>query len=512
MRRAYWSLWLLVGLYVVSLCSEVICNDVPLYVRFNGRGYFPVFRFQPESEFTGSDRETRPNYKRLLRQDLFAATPGNFMIFPPVPFGPYEIIEPDQIEIPDVVRVGLEPSGRVGAVNVRPDYRVAYSRAADVFLRPSADEPAGEVLTAVWEIPASVRDAVSRRFANEASPAVSVAVSRATDGLQAELCLSPYEVRARAPDTVRILFREVTRGRGTARELVFSPAGEPDESSRETWESWPESVRAELAPLILQRVAHAVEDAYVTLDGLRYRVRFDREEVRYPFRPVGRHWLGLDSSGRDVLARVLYGLRTSMTFGLILVVCSIALGILVGAVQGFFGGWIDLFTQRGIEIWSALPFLYVMILLGSVYGRSLILLIVCYGLFNWIGMSYYMRAEFLRLRRQPYVEAARCLGLPARRIIFRHILPNALIPVVTFFPFSLVGAVSALAALDYLGFGLPPPTPSWGELLHQAQQFRWAWWLILYPSLALFTVMLLGVFIGEGVRNAYDPRRYSRME
>jgi microcin C transport system permease protein len=123
-----------------------------------------------------------------------------------------------------------------------------------------------------------------------------------------------------------------------------------------------------------------------------------------------------------------------------------------------------------------------------------------------------MRAEFLRLRRQPFVEAAKCMGIPTRKIIFRHVLPNALVPVITFFPFSLVGAIGALAALDYLGFGLPPPTPSWGELLSQAQQYRWAWWLILYPSLALFIVMLLGVFIGEGIRNAYDPKRYTRLE
>jgi microcin C transport system permease protein len=123
-----------------------------------------------------------------------------------------------------------------------------------------------------------------------------------------------------------------------------------------------------------------------------------------------------------------------------------------------------------------------------------------------------MRAEFLRLRRMPFVEAARCMGIPGRAIMGRHILPNALTPIITLLPFSLVGAIDSLAALDYLGFGLPPPTPSWGELLQQAQQFRWAWWLILYPALMLFVVTLLGVFIGEGVRDAYDPRRFSRME
>ena len=176
-----------------------------------------------------------------------------------------------------------------------------------------------------------------------------------------------------------------------------------------------------------------------------------------------------------------------------------------------FGGGVDITAQRLIEIWSAFPFLYIMILMGSVYGRSFYLLLFCYGIFNWIGISYFIRGEFLRLRGQAFVETAKCMGISSFKIMVKHILPNAMVPVITFFPFSLVGAIGALAALDYLGFGLPPPTPSWGELLFQAQQYRWAWWLILYPSLALFIVMLLGVFIGEGIRNAYDPKRYTRL-
>jgi len=194
------------------------------------------------------------------------------------------------------------------------------------------------------------------------------------------------------------------------------------------------------------------------------------------------------------------------------VICSMSLGIAAGAFQGYYGGIADMAAQRMIEVWSALPFLYVIILMGSVFGRGFFLLLFCYGIFNWIGISYYVRAEFLRLRRQPFVEAAKSMGIPSFKIIFRHILPNALTPVVTFFPFSLVGAIGALAALDYLGFGLPPPTPSWGELLFQAHQFRWAWWLILYPSLALFIVMLCAVFVGEGIRNAYDPKKYVRLK
>jgi microcin C transport system permease protein len=153
-----------------------------------------------------------------------------------------------------------------------------------------------------------------------------------------------------------------------------------------------------------------------------------------------------------------------------------------------------------------------MIFVGSTLGRSFTLLLICYALFNWITVSYYMRAEFLRLRKRTFVEAARMQGLSTVRVIFVHILPNALTPLITLFPFLLMGAIGSLAALDFLGFGLPPMTPSCGELLNQAQQFRYAWWLTLFPSLALFAVMLLSVFIGEGLRDAFDPRQKTRLE
>jgi microcin C transport system permease protein len=278
------------------------------------------------------------------------------------------------------------------------------------------------------------------------------------------------------------------------------------------WPKLSEGAQKEILKNVQNRFFGPLDNLRLKANGRLYTVIFDKEDVRFPFRPVKGHIMGIDGAGRDVFARVLYGLRTSMTFGLLLVFASMVLGIVTGALQGYYGGAVDLTGQRLIEIWSALPFLYIMILMGSVYGRSFPLLLLCYGMFNWIGISYYMRAEFLRLREQPFVEAAKCMGIASHKIIFKHILPNGLVPVVTFFPFSLVGAIGALAALDYLGFGLPPPTPSWGELIFQAQQFRWAWWLILYPSLALFTVMLLGVFVGEGIRNAYDPKRYQRLD
>ena len=235
-------------------------------------------------------------------------------------------------------------------------------------------------------------------------------------------------------------------------------------------------------------------------------------EVGFPFRPVPEHPFGIDAGGRDVYARVVHGMRIALVFGLVLAFLGMLFGLVIGAIEGYFGGKTDILLQRFTEIWSAMPFLYVMIFIGSTMGRSFTVLMVCYAIFNWITVSYYMRAEFLRLRMRTFVEAAKAQGCSAARIIFVHILPNALTPLITLFPFLLMGAIGSLAALDFLGFGLPPMTPSCGELLQEAQQFRGAWWLILFPSAALFIVMLLTVLVGEGLRDAFDPRQESRLE
>ena len=235
-------------------------------------------------------------------------------------------------------------------------------------------------------------------------------------------------------------------------------------------------------------------------------------EVSYPFRPVAEHPFGIDAGGRDVYARVVHGMRIALVFGIVLAFFGMLFGLVIGAIEGYFGGKTDIVLQRFTEIWSAMPFLYVMIFIGSTMGRSFAVLLVCYAIFNWITVSYYMRAEFLRLRTRTFVEAAKVQGCSTARIIFVHILPNALTPLITLFPFLLMGAIGSLAALDFLGFGLPPMTPSCGELLAEAQQFRSAWWLILFPSAALFIVMLLTVLIGEGLRDAFDPRQEARLE
>jgi microcin C transport system permease protein len=201
-----------------------------------------------------------------------------------------------------------------------------------------------------------------------------------------------------------------------------------------------------------------------------------------------------------------------MLFSLSLAFCDAVLGILIGGIQGFMGGKVDIIVQRLIEVWSALPFLYVVILLGSIYGSGFGMLLFVMALFGWIGLSYYMRGEFFRLKSMNYVKAARALGIGPVRIFLHQILPNAMTPVITILPFTVVGGISALTALDFLGFGLPPPMPSWGELLTQGLQNLQSPWIAVSTVAALFITLLLATFIGEGIREAFDPKSFSRME
>jgi microcin C transport system permease protein len=231
-----------------------------------------------------------------------------------------------------------------------------------------------------------------------------------------------------------------------------------------------------------------------------------------PHKPSTAHWLGTDNTARDVLSRLLYGFRLCMAFALLISLLAAVLGILIGGLQGWLGGKTDILGQRVIEIWSALPFLYVVILLGALYGRSFTLLVCVVALFTWIGLSYYMRGEFYRLRSLNYVKAARALGIPAWRIFLRHVLPNALTPVVTILPFLIVSGISALTSLDFLGFGLQPPAPSWGELLRQGLDNLHAPWLAITSTAALFITLLLATFVGEGLREAFDPKADARVE
>lgn len=229
-----------------------------------------------------------------------------------------------------------------------------------------------------------------------------------------------------------------------------------------------------------------------------------------PFAPSGTHWLGTDSNGRDVLSRLIHGFRICISFSLLLTLVGTFLGIVIGGIQGYLGKFWDTGMQRVIEIWSSLPMLYVVILIGSIYGRSFWLLILIMAAFNWISLSYYMRGEFLKLRSMTYVQSAKVFGLSNRHIFFKEILPNAMTPVVTLFPFTLIGGIGSLTSLDFLGFGLQPPTPSWGELMSQGLNNLYAPWISVSTVAALFITLLLTTFVGEGVRDAMDPKSGDR--
>ena len=242
-----------------------------------------------------------------------------------------------------------------------------------------------------------------------------------------------------------------------------------------------------------------------------------------PHPPSREHLFGTDDRGRDIFARLAYGFNVSMTFALLVLVFSYAIGITVGAALGYFGGKLDILGQRVIEVWSSLPFLYTIIIISSIVvpiyipGRNLVLqpsfwlLIVILTVFDWMGITYYVRGEFYREKAKDYVGAAIAMGASDAVIMFKHILPNSLTSVVSFAPFLVVGNIAALVALDFLGFGLPAPTPSWGELISQGVENLTKWWLVFFPLGAMFVTLLLIVFIGEAVREAFDPKEFSRL-
>jgi microcin C transport system permease protein len=226
-----------------------------------------------------------------------------------------------------------------------------------------------------------------------------------------------------------------------------------------------------------------------------------------PSSPDATNWFGTDRFGRDILARLLYGFRVSIWFAIALTFTGVVIGIAMGAIQGYFGGRIDLTLQRLIEIWGAVPELYLLIIIASIFEPSLLLLLVLLSMWGWIGLSDYVRAEFFRNRSLEFVKAARALGLSSGQIIRRHVLPNSLTPVITFLPFRMSGAILALTSLDFLGLGVPSSVPSLGELLKQGKDSLDAWWIIVPTFIVLTGTMLLLTFIGDALRDAFDTRK-----
>jgi len=352
-RRAYWSLWIFLVLYGISLCAELVANDRPLLVKYQDGYYTPFLKFYPERAF-GGDLGTEADYSTPEVQCLIVAG---------------------------------------GALDC-------------------------------WDDP---------------------------EGIMVE-----------------------ARAKGTA-------LGEPVSRG---WMLWP-----------------PVPYSYTTIVNTGGVA---------PAGPTAQNWLGTDDTSRDVLARVIYGFRLSVTFALVVTIITSVVGILAGAVQGYFGGLTDLIFQRIIEIWGAVPSLYVIIILTAVWSKSVGLMVFLMVLFGWTSLVGVVRAEFLRARNFEYVRAARALGVSDRQIMFRHMLPNAMVATLTMLPFIVTGTIGALATLDYLGFGLPASAPSLGQLSRQAQQNLQTPHLA-FVSFFTFAIMLtLLIFVFEGVRDAFDPRKTFR--
>ncbi|HEY8268426.1 MAG TPA: ABC transporter permease [Xanthobacteraceae bacterium] len=345
-RRGWWSFWIFLILFVLTLGAEFIANNKPFYVSFEGRSYFPVFARYTETAF-GGDFETEADYRDPYLQKLIAEK-GGYMIWPPI--------------------------------------RYSYS-------------------THNLDLP-------------------TPAPSPPTWWLSEEQCRTIAEKKG-------------VRG---CRELEWN-------------------------------------------------------------------WLGTDDQGRDVVARLIYGFRLSVLFGLALTLISSAIGVTAGAVQGYFGGWIDLLFQRFIEIWTSIPALYLLLIISSVLVPGFFVLLGILLLFSWVALVGLVRAEFLRARNFEYVQAARALGVSNIVLMFRHLLPNAMVATLTFLPFILSSSVMTLTALDFLGFGLPPGSPSLGEMLAQGKSNIQAPWLGLAGFFTVAILLSLLIFVGEAVRDAFDPRK-----
>ncbi|MGI8723784.1 MAG: ABC transporter permease [Methyloceanibacter sp.] len=345
-RRGYWSLWIFLALFVLSLFSEFIANDKPLLVKYEGQYYVPIFNAYPETAF-GGIFETEADYRDPVVKDLIKDS-GGWMIWPPIHFS--------------------------------------------------------------------------------------------------------YNTQNKNPP------------------MPF-PA-------KPTW-----LLTAEDCKLAVERDFHPCND---TLEW---------------------NWLGTDDQGRDVVARIIYGFRLSVLFGLTLTLFSSLIGVTAGAVQGYFGGWTDLMFQRFIEIWTSVPQLYLLIIIAAVIEPNFWILLGILLAFSWVALVGVVRAEFLRARNFEYVTAARALGLSNMKIIFKHLLPNAMVATLTFMPFILNGSITTLTSLDFLGFGLPPGSTSIGELLAQGKDNLQAPWLGLTAFFVIALMLSLLIFIGEAVRDALDPRK-----
>ncbi len=537
-KRSYYSLIILATLYFISLFAEFIANDNPLIIKFNNKFYFPIFKFYSERDFLADGELTEANYKKLNEHPIFTENKKNYMIFPIIPFSPNEI-EKVEHGLKNEMTISVRKKNMLtGIIYVNNENKINSCRynISEIFEIENNEELAGKSITYIFE--SSTADTISQiiksRYNQEKSQPLKF-LGQTKSGKTINIRFTSFDGGRISSRGINIRINEdesnffitpkikisknldiIAQSQDFFRFIGYSennnmPINFIDvlkNSKLQDTETLITKITDKFKNNIIETekiLTNAINEKNGNLD--EYEIELYKEKMKFPFKPTARHLFGLDEAGRDILARLIYAFRLSLTFGLILVFSAMSFGFIIGAIQGYAGGIIDITFQRLIEIWAAIPFLYVIILLGDIFGKGFLLLLICYAIFNWIGISYYIRAEFLKIKQFQYIEAARAIGLPWYKTIFRHILPNSLTPIISFLPFSLMAAISVLSALDYLGYGLPAPTPSWGELLGQAQIHKDAWWLILFPAITLFITMLLTVFIGEGIREAFDHKK-----
>lgn len=511
-RRAYWSFWILTASYILSLFANLYCNNAPLLVKFNNKYYFPIVFNYFKNDFDPNENKTEADYKALKNSALFLENKNNYMVFPPIPYGPKENIPINQLSLSRDISVNIEREPKIGSVDINEDLTIRKVESPEYFF--DENQPYKKLLLSEFMvITDDLRKAISERFSNNTSDEFKQELEfNKRKAIFKLIAFAPDETK---PTKIRAELSNIDTPKNAinySQSILYNEKAEPLKDLPKIWSKLAESQQKEIHEKIVKRAENYVDPLYLSVESDTWKISFERTEAFYPYKPIPTNPCGFDESGRDVLSQLIYGYRIAMSFGIILVAFTLLIGTVIGAVQGYFGGKVDLLGQRLIEIWSALPFLYIMIFLGNVYGKGFMLLLIVYGIFNWISISYYIRADFLKLRKTSYVEAAKCMGISDINIMWRHILPNALVSITTFFPFMLIGAISSLTTLDFLGFGLPPGTPSWGVLLDQGNTHTSAWWLIFFPSLALFFVMLLGTLIGDGLRAAFDPRKFHKIE
>lgn len=461
-RRAWTSFTILAVLFLITLPAELLCNVRPIVMTVDGKWYFPIF-FTYSWEDFGGRGPAEPDYKSQMFQDLFKGTPAA----PPAAATASQPASSSSVSMDD-----FEEEGESGLGLDLNDFEEESS-------------PAGNTGTG---LNLGLDD-----FEDSTEP-----IAGESSGLN--LDLGDFE-DAEAPQTLVIELSDFDEdAEVTPVPQTQAAPLETVRPARDVWMLWP-PIRYDYKYIPSQSKTGQIALASPSETFLPH---LDR---KIPSSWEDGHYLGTDDRGRDVLARLVYGFRISMVFGLSLAVTGTILGCLLGGIQGYFGGWVDLIGQRLTEIWGSMPRLYILIILSALLTPSALLLFLILNLTAWMGIAAYIRAEFLKGRNLEYVKAARALGVSDFTIMRKHILPNSLTPVITFFPFEVTAGILALVSLDFLNLGVPSPAPSMGELLAQGKTNLQATWILLPTFAVLTTTLTLLTFVGDGVRNAFDPRK-----